>query len=821
MISVKSQTTTHPTRAGVDSSSAERESTHSQPTIGQRTNAILKGLDLVLEHHSAPKEIRSSIANQIRTHLDSSSSETVWLTRAKYTLTYPLSKYLRNPLPPCKDKVFVPQGEARRWMKARLNAFTRKNTHLWYSWLQCKRSSLPASKDIIRETYKKHFETLTRKDPGSDFIVDQIFRVPTFKRLLEKLKRKVSLLYSNASSFEDFTPSGSACFEKSRRQEGQFGELDFLARGTKNKADISWLTDLSGMEILPRVVTRKGIRCHVLVETRDPYGWDDWQSLSGEHLLTQKFFSSFQPLNCTIQGILEPFKVRVISKGNALPYYVCKPIQKALHSAMRDLDCFRLIGRPFSPTDMMDLSRRAEPTDQWFSIDYSAATDGLSWLYSGRIFEELISVLPEDTKTIARSVLSPHNLYYPTKDGKSIKFKGRMTNGQLMGSILSFPILCLANLGVYLLTTNDAQWDWSDEDRLRHVLVNGDDMVYAADPSLWDDHTRIAASVGLEMSVGKAYIHPVYANINSTSVHYDLRRVHERDRFSGELLNRETPWQIDYLNSGLFFGQHKVQENPKGTRSVLEPRGSKERKSKENGRLDDLPESSTPQEWSYFLESMELLEQGKISEDHDRFKFLSGNDTQFSSKCCDYPKLSKLIEKATLNMDPDYENLLSSLNWILKGSLPGKQKELLTRFIHTHKDQIAVECLALRRVGGKLTTFTRNLFIPIPLGGFGVDKPEGFRTKVSKVQLAVASDCIDRASEGGFLKVSSQYPLPGYELKSFEPIRNVPWRRKIAEKEMFSSSSLTDQKITKKFPILSYQSIPYSTSSVLSLFKTN
>jgi hypothetical protein len=97
-----------------------------------------------------------------------------------------------------------------------------------------------------------------------------------------------------------------------------------------------------------------------------------------------------------------------------------------------------------------------------------------------------------------------------------------MTNGQLMGSILSFPILCLANLAVYLETTTDYQRGWSDKRRLSSVLINGDDMLYVAPESLWDVHKWVASQVGLELSVGKAYCHDVYANVNSQSVHFDL-----------------------------------------------------------------------------------------------------------------------------------------------------------------------------------------------------------------------------------------------------------------------------------------------------------
>jgi hypothetical protein len=129
-----------------------------------------------------------------------------------------------------------------------------------------------------------------------------------------------------------------------------------------------------------------------------------------------------------------------------------------------------------------------------------------------------------------------------------------MKSGQLMGSILSFPILCLANLGVYLLNTQEIHKNWTDQERLDAVLINGDDMLYASPVDLWPSHIKIGNAVGLKMSVGKAYHHSEYLNVNSTSVHYDLSQNHKVGR-------TVTPFQIDFLNTGLFFGQSKVMNN--------------------------------------------------------------------------------------------------------------------------------------------------------------------------------------------------------------------------------------------------------------------
>jgi len=217
---------------------------------------------------------------------------------------------------------------------------------------------------------------------------------------------------------------------------------------------------------------------------------------------------------------------------------------------MREMGCYRLIGRPLCPTDLFDLSNnRVEGgtgPEEWFSIDYSAATDNLSARLSSSIMEYLIDGFSEHQKALYRSVLAPHHVEYPEGfDVASVDQK----NGQLMGSILSFPVLCIANLGLYLENIKDDPR--SLKQKLRGVLVNGDDMLYVARQSRWQTHIEIGKKVGLNMSPGKAYHHTRYANANSACFDYNLEK------------ESSTPWSIPFLNTGLYFNQSKVLQDDK------------------------------------------------------------------------------------------------------------------------------------------------------------------------------------------------------------------------------------------------------------------
>jgi hypothetical protein len=506
--------------------------------IIDRTDALVDGLLTILAHHGASTTILGCLSKQVTQYLNTTDLETVWLSRAKHMLTYPLTKYLRNQPPESPDVEFKPTGALRGWMRQRLTCFNRKNTHLWYSWLQAKRSSLPASDNIVEATYDKHFKTLSTPDDPTlwdSLLVEEIFDDKAFLKVLNQVRRAVNKVDLSPEHMTSKSPSTSACFEQKRKDGGAASELTNLAAIDQC---ILHGDELVRMDLHP-VIYGQSARHNVVVPVYRRSGRDDWEGLKDVSIDTSR------PIKCTIQAVLEPMKVRVISKGEALPYYTMKSLQKAMHSCMRDMPCFRLIGRPFSPTDLVDLVKKADEDDEWFSIDYSAATDGLSWSYSGRIFEYIIQDLPEFVKDVARKVLGPHSLYYPDHKGDP-HYRGEQRNGQLMGSVLSFPILCLANLGLYLRVNWIHQRKWTVKERLDHVLINGDDMLYCAPGHLWQVHTEMGEQVGLRMSVGKAYRHKTYANINSTCVHYPIG-------------GKEQPFQIDFLNVGLFYGQHKVQ----------------------------------------------------------------------------------------------------------------------------------------------------------------------------------------------------------------------------------------------------------------------
>jgi len=407
-------------------------------------------------------------------------------------------------------------------------------------------------------------------------------------------------------------------------------------------------------------------------------------------------------LECTIQAVREPLKVRTISKGNALSYYVSGGYQKALHSALRKLKCFRLIGRPVSPTDLEDLVYESEEKLYWISGDYKASTDNLSSGLSQRINRYLAAGLPFEL--VYRACLESHLCHYPKVDvGESLleEFKvwcekhdydwreyvsrkdGKIwvqvpdvqqVNAQLMGSRVSFPILCLANLALYLIVKCVSNGIFRPErtqiiEWMNRVLINGDDILFAGPLREFELLEVWGRRVGLELSVGKAYVHDEYANVNSTSILY-------------KILPGSTPRQVNYLNTGLFFGLNKVQNKAKDD-------------SKGEGVIDSTHRCAT-------------------------------------------------------------------IDRLLDGCLPGRQKEILGNFLSLHRLDITIEC------GG------RNLFVHRSLGGMGVVCPVGWRYEVTQRQYLEAARVM---KQFGARIVPDIRPYQTRVLTDYESEKIIsPWR---------------------------------------------
>jgi hypothetical protein len=247
-----------------------------------------------------------------------------------------------------------------------------------------------------------------------------------------------------------------------------------------------------------------------------------------------------------VSAILEPLKVRLITKGDSYRYWVSRFYQKALWKYLQTFPQFVLTGKPLESGDLVDLKAREAKLGisfpKWVSGDYSAATDSLDIRHTKAAFESslrmgLFEARPK-VLDVLRSVLYEQEVHYPVKSGLEPVMQ---TTGQLMGSTLSFPILCVVNLVAYWRALE--RYLRKDIDiRDLPVLINGDDILFRADDDLYDLWNKEIHDVGFELSLGKNYIHENYLTVNS-QLYSDK---------NGELT------RLNYLNLGRLTGQSKI-----------------------------------------------------------------------------------------------------------------------------------------------------------------------------------------------------------------------------------------------------------------------
>jgi hypothetical protein len=237
-----------------------------------------------------------------------------------------------------------------------------------------------------------------------------------------------------------------------------------------------------------------------------------------DRLLADQAWVDYLDLGCRIDvlhsPILEPFKVRHITASPAAIQRDLHDLQAAIHSAMTRLPAFQLSHETPS-ADLLDLANlylapHLQPGDAWVSGDYTASTDNLDPEVSEIAAEELCSAMGLGLKArhLFIAGLTRH------------RFEGRpQTWGQLMGSVISFPVLCIANLALTLTAFQLAGRRYHSVAK-PGVLVNGDDVGFPADG--WTRYVwrLVTSSGGLSPSVGKNFVSREFLQLNSQMLHW-------------------------------------------------------------------------------------------------------------------------------------------------------------------------------------------------------------------------------------------------------------------------------------------------------------
>lgn len=224
-------------------------------------------------------------------------------------------------------------------------------------------------------------------------------------------------------------------------------------------------------------------------------------------------------------AIPEPLKVRMITKAEASTK-VLQPLQKSLFHYLKTKPQFCLthgVSWGLAPdfdrklewiyrieNEIQTIASKRTEGDLWLSGDYTAATDNFPMSVTNALIEGLLSEIDhEPTKAWVRYEVSPHDIRYP---GGEV---GKQTSGQLMGSLLSFPLLCFLN--DFIVSRSGFKEGM--------YLINGDDVVACGSKDVIDTWKCNAPKVGLDLSIGKNFIDQHFCCVNS-QLFYDGRVQH-------------------------------------------------------------------------------------------------------------------------------------------------------------------------------------------------------------------------------------------------------------------------------------------------------
>jgi hypothetical protein len=274
-------------------------------------------------------------------------------------------------------------------------------------------------------------------------------------------------------------------------------------------------------------------------------------------------------------GIPDAMKIRVITKGRP-EQNLLRPLQKWMHGVIRTIPCFAFTGEMPSPPALSSLFSFAQSRGlALHSADYASATDQIHPDQCTEVLDVVLDAVGpyegaslEDWKEFRRfshdsmcrnTIVYPPDKEDPTEDDEEIVVEQR--RGQMMGNLLSFPILCVINLTIWVAAAVEDGLFSVEEilDSLERradlpVRINGDDLLAALPIS--SSFPRHVSLVHWSLSVGKSYVHSSVGIINSMAfTHVDGELVEVmNDKLKGLLPRDPKNLTDDELNriAGLF-----------------------------------------------------------------------------------------------------------------------------------------------------------------------------------------------------------------------------------------------------------------------------
>jgi hypothetical protein len=475
-----------------------------------------------------------------------------------------------------------------KWIRHRLvSVKCRLSQRFFYSWLQTKRGCRKMDDDDILESFVKHKKALSQIASPIDE-KDRVWYDDQCERILGSFK-------FHSTPNVEYEMSHHSSVTHTRREGGSLVAVQAALSQTPNDfnrcACLRLFSDLFPVGTEDIVGAMLGFIDFESEVTSLPLGRFEVEVVDNDGKIRREKalpvvdsgilrelgdYSAFHDgAEAIVAPVLEPLKVRLVTKGNPLVYSASMPLQKQMHGFLKRKPVFKLIGEPLEVRHLewleghhftKFLKSQVRGEFFWKSGDFSAATDTLNIGVTKLIFESWISKVPcESTRRIGRSALFEHEISYPKLKGKVVPEPFTQTTGQLMGSTLSFPVLCVANLLAYwrAATKYQKEVNWmgglpppknykGDPEgfvwefvpfRYLSVLINGDDILFPCNFRLQELWRHEISLLGFSESPGKSVSHATLIYLNSKQF---------RQRANGS-------WEeLPFFNVGVLLGQERV-----------------------------------------------------------------------------------------------------------------------------------------------------------------------------------------------------------------------------------------------------------------------
>jgi len=274
-----------------------------------------------------------------------------------------------------------------------------------------------------------------------------------------------------------------------------------------------------------------------------------------DHVLLACLREQRETVYSKVHGVLEPLKQRIITASDALFQTYLSLAQQTIANSYRRLPMFKLVGETLKPAiinEFLDGNAFALSFIDSFIVsgDYKSATDYINMELTLIVWEMLCKHFNFSTIIcdLGKSILCGNMLDFSSVT-KKIPNAVLQRNGQLMGCIISFPILSIINAACVLAARDLAPQNIRSRFVDSPILVNGDDILFTANHDLYQIWKDVIGVAGFKLSAGKNYISRTFCVINSQP--YILCYTEGMDAPYGAV-------HMPFLPIGLCMGQSRV-----------------------------------------------------------------------------------------------------------------------------------------------------------------------------------------------------------------------------------------------------------------------